>query len=465
MWRLVAAVALLSFLQIDCLDRAVLAAEAQVKECRLSLDTASGYRLEVVLTDANLIAKLVTQPLVSAKKDESTPQGAPIGLLDLTMEDGSREPIRLFSPIGRIERRGEKLVADLEALRNWFHGATGVTQELIDRGPFVVTTLLHGRDGPAPAIAFTPDGKTLITLTAGDATRLWDTKTWRLKARFLRSTNPSLEVAVSPDGRFLAFRDRGVSPDGNIKPFDDIPASDVGTPIDLVRIIDLVGQRIQATHVYEKSSDGLCLAFSPDGNVLASGGQGRVELLNVMTGNVDSTLSVKGYVVRLTFMPDGKSIALGDHRGAMTLMDSVTGEVRSRFLGPERRFESLATSPGGEFLTEVRDNEVTVREIRTGREVVTDKEGFGSAFARRSRIASFTPDGRALVSASMELNLRLLELPGGRLTSTLDLVTVGRHKDSPQRLLLAPDCRTLAASLPDGAVIAWDISRLFDSKR
>jgi len=54
------------------------------------------------------------------------------------------------------------------------------------------------------SIAFSPDGKTLVTASTDDNLRLWDLETMALKRLLLQSPDLFRAVAFSPDGQYIA---------------------------------------------------------------------------------------------------------------------------------------------------------------------------------------------------------------------------------------------------------------------
>jgi WD40 repeat protein len=327
-------------------------------------------------------------------------------------------------------------------------------------GPFAIGVIRGEQVGP-PRFAFTPDGKQLIVVGNGDDRRVL---AWEIAHR--QVGNPILPLRpegfggigdLSPDGRLLAYRDSTPDRSGY-----------------RLRIVNLTAGNVQASYDLPDKIPRWAMTFSPDGAKIAVGGPRRsVDLFDANNGRLLAILEPNEPFAganRLAFSPDTKAIAIGRHNPPVViLLDVVTGKERDRFYrspGHEEHdaptLDSLVFSPDGRLLAEVRDNEVLVRDIATGNEMFRDKDGLGSGFGRRSCIVGFTPDGRRLVSVSMDGHARLMEIPSGRLVRTLGLFATAGPKERINELRLSPDRRNLAGSLDGGSVIVWDLSSLLD---
>jgi WD40 repeat protein len=112
------------------------------------------------------------------------------------------------------------------------------------------------------AVAFTPDGKAVVTAGSGMPARLWDIQSGRQLFRpepKMDESSYSTAVACSPDGKFVASAE-GLS-DGAIV------LRDVASGREVRRFRPTGDDWVNA------------LAFSLDGRTLASGGQGPTILL------------------------------------------------------------------------------------------------------------------------------------------------------------------------------------------
>jgi len=95
-------------------------------------------------------------------------------------------------------------------------------------------------------VAFTPDGKTLLTCSADDSIKFWDTTTWREIPPSLRQKEYVSALALSPDGTRLAT----ACSDGTMKLWNVATRREVAS--------------------LKLGLDPFYIAFSPDGQTLAA---------------------------------------------------------------------------------------------------------------------------------------------------------------------------------------------------
>ena len=105
----------------------------------------------------------------------------------------------------------------------------------------------------AEAIAFAPDGKTLVTASWDASLRFWDTPTGKVVRDLVGHSAPVQSAAISPDGKTLASGDAA----GKVMFFK------CGT-----------GERLAVLKAHSQRCFGL--AFSPNGKQLETAGCDRV---------------------------------------------------------------------------------------------------------------------------------------------------------------------------------------------
>jgi WD40 repeat protein len=182
----------------------------------------------------------------------------------------------------------------------------------------------------------------------------------------------------------------------------------------------------------------LALAFSPDGEILASAGGGKpegphgpasgeVKLWRVSTGEVLKTMTVEnGIVFQMAFSLDGKLLATAS--GSGSAIPEVPGEVR------------LWNPVTGELVHKLKGHSGGVYSV------------------------AFNPDGKLLASGSMPPlplpHKELAEIKLWDLTTGKELRTLRGHTGAVGSLAFTADSKTLAsgAGLFDGRVKLWDLA-------
>jgi RNA polymerase sigma factor (sigma-70 family) len=238
----------------------------------------------------------------------------------------------------------------------------------------------------ALALAYSPDGKMIVTSGVGRALVLWDAATGK-ELRVFPSHGQPRGVAFSPDGKLIATTEQL----GQLW--------DVATGKMLCELKNVQG----GVHA---------LAFAPDGRTLATAnGDGAVHLWDPASGEEKRRLDGgRGGVHAVAYSPDGTSLASGGNGGVIHLWDAAGGKERRRFAAAKNgTIWSVVFSPDGKHLA-VGSNEDTPRlwDVATGREV----RAFGGKQGPFAPLA-FSPDGKLLASGYPDGTLGLWDVAGG----------------------------------------------------
>jgi WD40 repeat protein/serine/threonine protein kinase len=332
--------------------------------------------------------------------------------------------------------------------------------------------VIHAHADRIHALAFSPDGRTLLTGANDCIAKLWDVPPWPDPLLGAHASGASA-LAFSPDGRRLASGGY----DGLVRVWDpaaralltDLPGH-VGRVQALafspdgrwlvsassdktVRLWDTTAKAERA--VFRGHTDLVgCVAVSPDGGTIASGSiDGTVRLWDMPRGGerevmaARRTLTVpqdKAWGVRFT--PDGATLAVAWYLGGVTLYDPASGAVRTNLLG--KALTCVALSPDAHQVAAGTWDTAAVEvwDVVSGKRAQPLQGHAGPVAA-----VAYSPDGQTLFSASRrDGTVKLWDVATG-----LERFTLKGHTSELLGLALTADGRLLATASVDGSIRLW----------
>jgi eukaryotic-like serine/threonine-protein kinase len=196
------------------------------------------------------------------------------------------------------------------------------------------------------------------------------------------------------------------------------------------------------------------LAFSPDGRLLAAGdAECAVRVWDVATGN--ELWNATGASVALAFSPDGSLLAgAGEREGAVHIWDASSGQPLRNLIGHKTVVHGLAFHPDNRRLvTASWDKTLRIWDAGTGEHLQTLEGHTRAVFAVR-----YTPDGNRLVSASGdEADCGRGEIFVWDCKTGVPTLELRGHTAKVTCIAITPDGSRVASASRDMTVKLWDL--------
>lgn len=335
--------------------------------------------------------------------------------------------------------------------------------------------ILNGHSRYVKSVAFNHDGRMLASGSGDGTVKLWDVKSPQGLTQLSGHNGDIKSVTFSPDGQLLA----SLSNDGTVKLWDMASRNERAT---LKNELALFGDR--GENVYEAN----LVAFSPNGRLLAYGGEGYLrdpdsgmalkiagaaKLWDVGSGQELATLwGEEERVKSVAFSPDGQLLAWGDggidriamkKRGSVKLWDVASRKEVATLEGPGEYVNSVAFSPDGRLLATAWGglfmripSQVKIWDVASREEFATWSLPWGSESINS---VAFSPDGRLLAGGSdggVGKDFGTVRL--WHLASRTEVAALWGQAGGVRTVAFSPEGRILASGGSDGTVKLWQVA-------
>lgn len=344
----------------------------------------------------------------------------------------------------------------------------------------------------AHAFATTPDGKLLATGGHGGGVRLWDIETGQLRQILPIGSGHVAAVAFTPDGKTLVAAD--VS-DPVIRAWDIDPTRFTAPTV----ATGIISNKAKFTFAQHRKIDGDAYftgaAVTSDGKWVVSAGTSKLRVWNPATGTtfleMDSD-QIGSNAEHIAVSPDGKLLATVPRDGKVKVWNLATKKEAAKLAGGSLELSSLRFSSDNKTLwaTPARKQPVLGWDVATGKETsrIAGEWDHVSAISPDGKIivglkndeakaglwdlakgafteltdyrtqrwfhATFSPDGRRLAVWHDQEGARLFDAATGKL-----VVTLATPQEEVQTVEFDPAGKLAAIGLKDGSVRLWDLEQ------
>jgi WD40 repeat protein/serine/threonine protein kinase len=316
--------------------------------------------------------------------------------------------------------------------------------------------LEHRANQPVVSVAFSPNGRTLVTGSGDHTARRWSVPEGKPLGGPLTHPTSVSAVAFAPDGRHLATAQRG----------------------GLIRLWALPAGNPRDYHVSVGTESFVCL--SRDGRFLLptgrSGGmceQRSTQVVDLTTGQfAGPPLEANGFLLDAAFSPDGLQVAAavsvaafsserraqpGQQPGKLLLWDWRAGKLQHEPLQLPSEPRRLDYSPDGRQLAVLgAKGELVVIDPATGkplRQWLAHSPHLDNFRPTNNGAVRFSPDGRCLLTFDTDTHsVRVWDAAAGQLRHEL------KHKGRCRDVQFSPDGRLVATAAFDNRVCVWELT-------
>ncbi|MFX1507393.1 MAG: hypothetical protein ACFFDC_15025, partial [Promethearchaeota archaeon] len=289
------------------------------------------------------------------------------------------------------------------------------------------------------SLVFSPDGQSIIATDQDGSIVFWNSSSRQVIQNYTSITSGYFisPLAISPTGDQLALR--GVT---------------------FLRLIDIsFGESFYLNLTSEVTlpygSGPTCMVFAPNAPILVSGhsaGNFPLKIWNSSSGVLIENLPQEDSVYAVDFSPDGQLLASGGRDGKITLWDMNSRENIRNYNGDGGIVNDVAFSPDGKILASCSAGETTIRLWN-----VTDETPIRTLNGHTASVSSldFSPDGTLLASGSGDNTTRVWNVVQG-----VELQALSKHTKSVNTLSFSATGETLISGGDDPEVLLWDLLTL-----
>lgn len=272
--------------------------------------------------------------------------------------------------------------------------------------------------------AFSPDEK-MIIVGSTEGVSLWERQSGKELHRFPHTENSSALCFSSDNKKLIASFER-------VTKIWDVNTGKL--------LNELTGQTSPITNAeYSFNGDKICMAQKNGSVTVWDPVYGQ--LLFTITGHLKPVTSA-------VFSPDGKKLVTGSDDETVKIWDAKTGNLLYNFTGYGSSIEHLSISPNGKnvLVTTHWGDFAALANIETGKELLILK-----GHSNTVGFADFSPDGKKIVTASLDNTAKIWDANTGKLLQTLE-----RHTDYCSSAAFSPDGTRILTTSWDRTGVLWN---------
>jgi WD40 repeat protein len=324
-----------------------------------------------------------------------------------------------------------------------------------------------GHTSPVTSVAYSPNGKYLVTASWDNTAKIWQASDGRLLSDLKGHTESLVSASFSPDGKYIVTASKDstarlwLAANGrllrelkghkhwlNNATFSPNGKYVITASQDHTAIIWLVATGLPVVEL-RHTNEVATAQFSLDGNyVVTASWDSTAKIWLAATGRLHKTLrGHTDFINTATYSPDGKAIVTASNDRTAKIWNAETGTMIAELEGHSNYVNGAQFSPDGAYIvTAAMDHTAAIWQALDGK-LLHRLQGHADAVIS----ARFGPDGTTIATTSKDGTAKIWRTSDGRLLATLK-----GHTDAVSSIAFSPDNKYLSTSSWDETAKIWN---------
>jgi WD40 repeat protein len=305
---------------------------------------------------------------------------------------------------------------------------------------------------PVTAMAFSPDGKNLVTGGNHELT-VWESATGKLTKRLRTRAERAHAMVFHSDGNLIVAGGRP-GQEGDIRVYDLRAAGKIEGSVTLLDGVS--DPKVMKKQLLDSDDSVLCLVLSPDGNLLGAGGCDRtIRVWDVSAGAASAKLEQTidnhaDWIFGLAFDAEGNQLLSASRDKTAKIWDLLQKESVTTFPEHQAIVYGVAWSKDGKLAYSAgADKQLRQWNAKPQGKQLKVLGGHNEEILKVIE----NPTQTLIVTAGADKSVKLWDLANPKNSKTFQGLT-----DQVFSAALSPDAQTLAAGDYNGEVRIWNIA-------